>query len=388
MTKKLTIAAITPFPPSPDGIADYSAKLVKAIERANSNAEVTLYSFKKDGTSRKGQYAMLSYNPFGWRRMYKKVTQGRPDVLHVQFDVSNYMLLIIPLAITLFFIKRRGATKLLATYHEAYRDRELYGILAVIFYPLFNRLFERIYVHTHLSEEALRTTFKAPAQKVVCIPHGTSEFVSKTIIHKEQRQRYNAHGRIILSFGYIYRSKGLEYLVDALRLLKESGQVMPTVLIAGKVPRRKGVLKIFQYRNQRYLAGLKAQIQSAGLNEHVRFIGFVPSEELYSLFTLANVTVLPYISVDQSGVLNTAIGAHAPVIASDIGGIKETLAQTGIIVPPRDSAAIYKALKKVLYDDTLQSELSAAYRQLAQRLDTNVVTETLLKDYEKIVNNG
>jgi glycosyltransferase involved in cell wall biosynthesis len=74
------------------------------------------------------------------------------------------------------------------------------------------------------------------------------------------------------------------------------------------------------------------------------------------------VVVLPYRSIDQSGVLATAIALGRPVIATDVGGFGETLADTGagLLVPPRDPAVLGATIAALLLDADLRARLAAA----------------------------
>lgn len=375
----MRIALITPYAPSRDGIADYAVKLVGALGTQRADCDITVHGLDT-----------LSVDPRTWTRLYRRLGRDRPDVVHVQFDISNYLLLIFPLFGLLSALRRRGGPTLVATFHEAYRDRELYGLASIGFYRAFHRLFDRIYVHTTLSGDRLVGTYGAPADKVTCIPHGTTEFVSRAQNHEALRARYAiaAGTPVVLNFGFLYRTKGVEYLVEAIARLKATGRPLPAVLVVGEVPRRSGVFRIFQARNDRYVAGLRQQIRDAGLEDVVTFTGYVAKEELYSVFTLADVVVLPYLSVDQSGVLNTAIAARTPVVASDIGGLGETLRETGVLVPPRDSAAIAEALAAVLDDPAYRAELVRRYDALADKLDMRQVAATLLTDYQRLASSG
>ena len=76
----------------------------------------------------------------------------------------------------------------------------------------------------------------------------------------------------------------------------------------------------------------------------------------------ADVVVLPYRSIDQSGVLATAIALGRPVIATDVGGFGETLADTdaGLLVPPRDPAVLAATISALLLDAGLRATLGAA----------------------------
>jgi glycosyltransferase involved in cell wall biosynthesis len=382
----MKIALISPYPPSRDGIADYAAKLVDALRSERADCDITVHNLRTGAVRDSGDRDALSLDPRSWTALYRRLIRDRPDVVHVQFDISNYLLLIVPLVGLLAALRRRGGTALVATFHEAYRDRELYGVASVAFYRAFHRLFDRIYVHTTLSQNRLIDTYGAAPAMVTCIPHGAAEFVSKERNHDALRTRFGIPPGtpVVLNFGYLYRTKGVEYLIESLASLKAAGRPMPAVLIAGEVPRRTGLFRIFQARNDRYLAGLKHRIHEAGLDAVVTFTGYIAKEELYSLFTLADVVVLPYLSVDQSGVLNTAIAARTPVIASDIGGLGETLRDVGVLVPPRDSAAIARALTAVLDDPAHRADLVARYDALAERLDTRQVAVALLDDYERV----
>lgn len=377
----MNIVSITPYPPSKDGIADYSVKLQHALQPLVDS--IAVISLERDGTSTENQHAVLALNPFKWNKLYRTIRSLNPDIVHLQFDVSNYMLLIFPLSYVLLRLRPDKSCKIVATYHEAYRDRELYGLLSVAFYRLFNRLFHRIIVHTSLSEQMLTSTYGAPKDKVISLPHGTNEFPSRKENHDELRKRYGITSRhVILNFGYIYRTKGIEYVLEALKTYSEKhpGDV-PTLLITGKVPRRTGLLKIFQRRNEQYLEMLHKLVKLYDLQPYVKFVGYVDNDELYSIFTLADVTTLAYTNIDQSGVLNWAIAAHTPVIASDIGGIRETLADSGVLVPPRDSAAIYEALEKLLGDDEYRTDIQRAYADIAAKISTENIARELVKIY-------
>jgi glycosyltransferase involved in cell wall biosynthesis len=76
----------------------------------------------------------------------------------------------------------------------------------------------------------------------------------------------------------------------------------------------------------------------------------------------ADLVVLPYRSIDQSGVLASAIALGRPVVATAVGGFAETLEATGagLVVPPRDPAAITEAIAAILLDDALRQRLAAA----------------------------
>lgn len=382
----MRVAFVTVYPPSRSGIGDYAAKLAGALGRVDDGkAKVDVYSLARDGVAEEGQRAILSMNPRSWWQLWRELSAGQYDVIHLQFDLSTYLLLIGPLFLILGAFRFAGGPRLVATYHDAYADRKLYGRLSVAFYYVFSRLFHRVYVHSHLAEECLTTQYHVPRVKVRRIDHGTFEFPDRDRKHEELRNRWRlGDSPVVLSFGYIYKSKGIEVLIDAVRMLAESGQRLPRVVIAGEPAERRGIFRVFQARNRRYLEELKLRVRDSGLSDSVAFVGYVEAADLHSLFTLAEVVVLPYLVADQSGVLNIAIAAETPVIASNIGGLGETLADVGIVVTPGSSAEIARELDRLLASPHVRTRLRAAYHQMAERLSTDNVAAVTLQDYRAI----
>jgi glycosyltransferase involved in cell wall biosynthesis len=77
--------------------------------------------------------------------------------------------------------------------------------------------------------------------------------------------------------------------------------------------------------------------------------------------------------------------AHArPVVATDVGGLRDLVVdgETGVVVPPRDPAALRAALDRLLADPALRRRLGSAGRRRAQeRFSWDVVTEATVAAY-------
>jgi glycosyltransferase involved in cell wall biosynthesis len=100
---------------------------------------------------------------------------------------------------------------------------------------------------------------------------------------------------------------------------------------------------------------------------NVRFVPrFVVDREIPAFFRRADLVVLPYREIDQSGVLFTALAFGKPLLLSAVGGFPE-LAATGAaeLVPPGDPAALHTALSRLLADPAARERLAAAARTAA-----------------------
>jgi glycosyltransferase involved in cell wall biosynthesis len=93
---------------------------------------------------------------------------------------------------------------------------------------------------------------------------------------------------------------------------------------------------------------------------------FIPEEELPAYFRRADVVVLPYREIDQSGVLFTALAFGKPLLLSDVGGFPE-IAATGAArtFPSGDVGALRGALRELLDDPATLSRMAARAREAA-----------------------
>ena len=99
----------------------------------------------------------------------------------------------------------------------------------------------------------------------------------------------------------------------------------------------------------------------------VRFVErFVSEGEAAALFRRADLAVLPYRQIDQSGVLFTALGFGVPLVLTAVGGFPE-IAATGAaeLVASGDPAALHDALAALLVDPDRRAALATAARRLA-----------------------
>jgi glycosyltransferase involved in cell wall biosynthesis len=101
---------------------------------------------------------------------------------------------------------------------------------------------------------------------------------------------------------------------------------------------------------------------------NVRFVErFVDDAEIPALFERADIVVLPYREIDQSGVLFTALAFGRPLLLSDVGGFPEVAAAGAAqTVPAGDPAALHGALRALLADGAARDRLAAGARSAAQ----------------------
>jgi glycosyltransferase involved in cell wall biosynthesis len=110
-------------------------------------------------------------------------------------------------------------------------------------------------------------------------------------------------------------------------------------------------------------------VAELGVEDAVTFYNsYVPNEELGVYFSAADVVVLPYLEATQSGVVQVALGFEKPIIATSVGGMPEAVheGETGLIVPPADSDALYKAILRY-FDELLEGPFTENIRREKER---------------------
>jgi glycosyltransferase involved in cell wall biosynthesis len=108
------------------------------------------------------------------------------------------------------------------------------------------------------------------------------------------------------------------------------------------------------------------RVRNHGLGDRVRFPGPLTGAALDRAYAAADLLVLPSHAETYGMVLAEALVRGVPVVASDVGGVREALgdgARPGLLVPPGDSAALAAALRRWLHDGDLRARLRRAARE-------------------------
>jgi glycosyltransferase involved in cell wall biosynthesis len=382
----MRVAFFSSYPPENDGIAKYTKRLIE-----NFPKEIEATVFAMDGKflpDARGVSRSLSFRLKDIAETYKRLMSLSPCIIHVQYTIplfGFYNIFLWPLAWTCKFAKK---SKLAITLHEVKRETDRLRIIGRFYFYFLSAFTDRIYVHTLEAKNILIQKCRVEERKVRIIPHGSYSFKSTASKEDQIREMHDIRkSDIILFFGYIHVDKGLEYLVEAFsQLLQKNPTLKKTteLLIAGSVRPRKGILRIFGAQDEKYLEKIKDQIGKLDLSDNIKLIDYVPEELVYSYFKMSACAVLPYTNAEQSGVLNEAISTRTPVIASNIGGIGETLKDVGILVEPRDSKAIAFSLEKIIGNKEYAQKISESYNELNKKLQTSEIVNMLIEDYKSI----
>lgn len=188
------------------------------------------------------------------------------------------------------------------------------------------------------------------------IPNGvdTDTFTPFPSDHLRRSLQIDQDQRLIGYAGSITPRKGIEYLITALHLVKESFPNVKLILVG---PEAQG--------DRTYGAHLRDLIGVHGLKGDVCFTG--PLSEMPEVLNSLDLVVLPSLDERCSRVLLEAIACGKAVVATRVGGTPEIVSDgfNGILVPPKDPAALADALARLLTDDALRRTLGMNGRHRA-----------------------
>jgi glycosyltransferase involved in cell wall biosynthesis len=207
------------------------------------------------------------------------------------------------------------------------------------------RLSDHIFVHTEKMRGELAAQFGVPGGKVSVIPFGINNTVPNTALTPGDARRslgISDGEKTLLFFGNIAPYKGLEYLVAAfIELSKKSAGYR--LIIAG---RTKGC--------DDYWSRIQQLIKSGGVGgQMLQRIEYIPDGQTELYFKAADVFVLPYTHVFQSGVLFLGYSFGLPVIAADVGSLQEEIVEdeTGFVFRPQDASDLAGTIEKYFASD-------------------------------------
>lgn len=104
---------------------------------------------------------------------------------------------------------------------------------------------------------------------------------------------------------------------------------------------------------------VKSLIASAGLEQRVRFAGFVPDAELCDLYSAAEALVLPSFYEGFGLPALEAMACGTPVLASNAGSLPEVVGTAGLLFHPHSVDELAAAIERIVADSALRDDLSA-----------------------------
>jgi glycosyltransferase involved in cell wall biosynthesis len=155
--------------------------------------------------------------------------------------------------------------------------------------------------------------FYINSNKISVFPFGINNVVPRsrmTNLEARSKVSINSRKKLLLFFGNIAPYKGLDILIDAMTSIDDC-----ELVIAGRINNCHS-----------YWENIEKTIENRNLKDRViQDIEFIPDERIEIYFKAADLLILPYRRIDQSGVLFLSYSFGLPVIAADVGDLSKNI---------------------------------------------------------------
>ena len=316
-------------------------------------------------------------------RLVRYALTARPKVFHILW---NNKFEVIDRTVLILYYKAMGK-KIILTAHNVNAGRRDSSdtLLNRLTLRSQYRLADHIFVHTEKMKSELLAEFGVRERAVTVIPYGINNAIPDTDLtpdEAKQRLGIRGGGRTLLFFGNIAPYKGLEYLIAAFQRIV-ARRVEYHLIIAGSL--MKGC--------ERYWDEIQQTIsRSVNRGQIIQKIYHIPDEETELYFKAADVLILPYRHIFQSGVLVLGYGFGLPVVAADVGSLREDIIEgkTGFVCRPEDPVDLAKAIETYFSSDLyrgLNSRRQEIREYANERHSWNTVGQLTRKVYAELLEN-
>jgi glycosyltransferase involved in cell wall biosynthesis len=206
------------------------------------------------------------------------------------------------------------------------------------------KMADKIVVMTNKAFEFLVSIYNVPEEKIAFIEHGVPDIHYSQ--EKSKKEFKFESKKVLLTFGFIGRNKGIETVIKALPgVVEKHHNILYTVL--GKTHP-----SVLRQSGEEYRITLLRLVKNLQLEKHDLFLNkFIDTEDLFKYLSAADVYITPYLNEAQitSGTLSYAVGVDSAVISTPYWHAVELLAEgRGRLFNFNDSTSLTSTLTELL----------------------------------------
>jgi len=273
------------------------------------------------------------------QRLRKLVNTFEPDIIHCQEEAKDALIGALPFLPDVPFV----LTVHDPIMHSGADTRKIRYSRRRYYLSFLRRRADAAIVHGKPMLELAETVIPALKGRIFSVAHGPLG----RLFSAQPDTDWQVGN--CLFFGRMEEYKGLQYFVEAVRILRSQG-VAITGVVAGRGPEL-----------ERMKPGL------LGDSAFVIKDRYLTPGEVADCFRQAHMVVMPYTDASQSGVAAFAMGMGRPAVSSNVGALPEIVrhGETGLLVPPRDSSALASAMLRIFESRVLAARMAKNASRLA-----------------------
>ncbi len=204
----------------------------------------------------------------------------------------------------------------------------------------------KVVVMSHKAIYFLVNIYNVPEEKIVFIEHGVPD------IHFDQQESKREfkleNKKLLLTFGFIGRNKGIETVINSLPKIVEKHPDVIYIVLGKTHP------NVLRHSGEEYRIFLMRLVKNLQLESHVVFLNeFINEQDLFKYLCATDIYITPYLNEAQitSGTLSYAVGVGAAVVSTPYWHAEELLAEgRGRLFKFNDSGDLTATLEKLFHN--------------------------------------
>lgn len=351
--KSSRIVHISSLPPTPCGVAEYTAALAAAMRDNGSDSSAFLVRLDCDAAETLRDGGAITINPSDRKAIDVAaacVNSLERKVVLLQHEFKLYGM---PAGENVVWLLESLKAPVVTTLHTVWPCFPS-PVRQQIFMEVLRRS-TRLVVFSEVAADILRVNFGVSGDKVKVVPHGVPDVPFRRPTEVKLPGVPPRSVRFITS-GLLRPAKGIEHALAAFAEVKSACPDFAYVICGADHPRDATAR---EYREK-----LLEAVTRYGLGEHVFFLDrFVEWPDLVDAIQACDAGLLPYTSPGQSssGVLALTLACGRPVVAADFQHARATVNQdTGIVVPMGNVEALAFAIKELALDPSRRARMAEA----------------------------
>ena len=248
------------------------------------------------------------------------------------------------------------------------------GLKRIVQFPIAERTkycmthAEAIAIEGEFQIDEITKLFGVDEEKIFVLPVGVDlNFIKKKLNGKRISRNelgLSDNDFVLISVNRFFAVKGINYLVDAFKIVKQNLNIAKLILI-GAGPEEGRITK---------------QIRHHKLTDSVLHLKNVSEDSLYEYYNLADIYVSPTLQKDFIMGILEAMACGLPVVSTGQEFIVQS-GRNGYVVPPRSIHAMADAILKI-YDDGAHKTMGTTSQKIVEEYDWEIIAKQAIKQYE------
>ena len=206
--------------------------------------------------------------------------------------------------------------------------------------------------------------------KIKVVWEGVSQSDHRCVECANTLMKYGLNNEYFLYVGVIEKTKNIESIIHAFRNSQEYIQKYFNIVLVGRAGNA--------YND------VIGMINNYGLQEKVRYLGYVEEAELACLYKGAKAFIFPSLVEGFGLVVLEAMSYGIPVITSNVGAMKEVSGNAAFLVDPYNINDIKNAMEKIAFDKNLNSDIIERGKNRTLNFSWKRMAQDMIDIYNKV----